>query len=369
MSIPISHATFAVDLLPLLTGGAAADSIWLMLVLIVVGLYAITKGGDLFTDSSVELSELAGIPPAIVGATVVSTATSFPEFMVSVTGTVQGATEFAVGNAIGSCICNIGLVVGLCAVTQGYLAERRKQTPGIVAERSMLTGAGFFMLLTAALTLILSVFDAGAAVSNGTAAIYGMARWQGGLLLVVMCWYLVWSIRMARRERIRVTEEAQIDASELNPSWGKTMFIFCTATVVIAIGSRLMVANGEGIALRMGVPRLVLGLTLFAIGTSLPELIVSLMAVLKGHQALGLGNVIGSNVMNISWVLATCAAFKPLPIERQTVFIDLPVTLFLTVLLLVLPWKSNRITSKHGWMLLAVYAAHLVGMAIYTAAA
>ncbi len=93
--------------------------------MIAVGMLAITKGGDLFTDSSVEIARMTRIPPVIVGATIVSTATSFPEFMVSLTGTLAGSAEFAVGNAIGSCLCNIGLIVGVCAVTRGFLAKRR----------------------------------------------------------------------------------------------------------------------------------------------------------------------------------------------------------------------------------------------------
>jgi len=108
----------------------------------------------------------------------------------------------------------------------------------------------------------------------------------------------------------------------------------------------------------------VLGLTLFAVGTSLPELTISLIAVLKGHEALGIGNIIGSNVMNICWVLASCALIKPLPIAAQTVFLDLPVTLLLTVLLLILPWKLERISTKAGVILLLIYFTHLVTITV-----
>jgi cation:H+ antiporter len=128
--------------------------------------------------------------------------------------------------------------------------------------------------------------------------------------------------------------------------------VFIVASAIVVIGSRVLVCNGEEIALRMGVPKLVLGLTLFAVGTSLPELSISLIAVLKGHEALGIGNIIGSNVLNICWVLASCALVKPLPIGRQTIL--------LTVMLIAFPWKSGRITSLAGGMVLLVYVLHLL---------
>jgi len=100
----------------------------------------------MFTDSSVEIARLTRVPPVIVGATIVSTATSFPEFMVSLTGTLSGSAEFAVGNAIGSCLANIGLIVGLCAIAYGFQARRKDLAPGIAADRSMLKGPGTFMI-------------------------------------------------------------------------------------------------------------------------------------------------------------------------------------------------------------------------------
>ncbi|MFY9252347.1 MAG: calcium/sodium antiporter [Fuerstiella sp.] len=356
---------FADGFFPILVGSQAAASVWGLLALIVLGLLAITKGGDLFTDSSVDIATMTRIPPVIVGATIVSTATSFPEFMVSLTGTLSGQTEFAVGNAIGSCLCNIGLVIGACAVIRGYLAKKKGQTPGISADRSMLKGPGMYMLVSCVVVCAFSMFAAGGAVLNGESTRFGLARWQAAILFVGMFVYLGYSIRMARQARFETSLEDNPHATPV--TFGrilKAVTTFCVATAVVVIGSRLLVCNGEEIALRMGVPKLVLGLTLFAIGTSLPEFTISLIAVLKGHEALGIGNIIGSNVMNICWVLASCALIKPLPIAPQTVFVDLPVTLLLTVLLLVLPWKLERISTKAGFVLLAIYFTHLIGISV-----
>ena len=357
--------TLAEGLIPLVVGSEPATSVAGLLFLIVVGMLAITKGGDMFTDSSVNIARMTNIPPVIVGATIVSTATSFPEFMVSLTGTLAGSAEFAVGNAIGSCLCNIGLIIGVCAVVRGYLAKKNGGAPGIAADRDMLRGPGMFMLGSCLLLCIFSLFSSGGAEANGAATQFGVSRWQATILFAGMFWYLAYSVRNARLARY----EASLDQDNETPkvsgrAIAMTATTFVLASVVVVLGSRLLVCNGEQLALRMGVPKLVLGLTLFAVGTSLPELAISLIAVLKGHEALGIGNIIGSNVLNICWVLASCALVKPLPIAMQTVIVDLPVTLLLTVLLLWLPWKSQRISTLAGTVMLLVYVAHLVGVTV-----
>lgn len=352
--------------LQLVSGSEAPDSLWAMIALVLVALLAITKGGDLFTDSSVDIARMTNIPPVVVGATIVSTATSFPEFMVSLTGTLSGATEFAVGNAIGSCLCNIGLIIGVCAIVRGVIARRKGESPGITTSRDMLVGPGLYMLASCLGVFAFSLFSSGGAQLDGQPTRFGLARWQALVLFIGMFVYLGYSARIARRARHQAAldGDANSDNGANFKSFLKAGLIFCVATAMVMIGSRLLVTNGEQIALRMGVPRLVLGLTLFAIGTSLPELTISLIAVLKGHEALGIGNIVGSNVLNITWVLASCALVTPLPIAMQTVLVDLPVTLLLTILLLALPWKSERITTQSGWILLMIYLAHLVGITV-----
>ena len=344
----------------LLLGSEPAASVWAILLLIVLGLLAIIKGGDMFTDSSVHIARITKVPPLIVGATIVSMATSFPEFMVSLTGALSGATEFAVGNVVGSYLCNIGLIVGSCAIVRSYIAKRSNTASGISASREMLAGPGIFMLVTAAVTCVFSWFDSG---TEGVP--FGISRWQAVVLLIGMFWYLAYSVRQAKQARHETsladqTNEPKVTFADI----GLTTFTFLLACGVVVLGSRLLVTNGESLANMLGVPQLVLGLTLFAMGTSLPEFTISMIAVLKGHEALGIGNIIGSNVLNICWVLASCALIRPLPISAQTVYVDLPVTMLLTVMLVTLPWKNERITTGIGWALLAVYTVHLVGVTV-----
>lgn len=358
MQLVFSTQTFGI--VSVLLGSEPADSVWAILLLIIAGLLAITKGGDLFTDSSVHIARITRIPPLIVGATIVSMATSFPEFMVSITGTLSGATDFAVGNVVGSCLCNIGLIVGSCAIVRSLVVKRSGGQPGISASREMLSGPGAFMLVTTAVTCVFSWFDSG---TEGVA--YGLCRWQAVILTIGMFWYLAYSVRLANRARheTSLTE----DNDHVKAAWreiASTTFTFILACAAVVIGSRLMVTNGESLATMMGVPKLVLGLTLFAVGTSLPEFTISMIAVLKGHEALGIGNIIGSNVLNLCWVLASCAMVTPLPIAPQTIYVDLPVTMLLTVMLVALPWKNERITTGAGFALLAVYLFHLIGVSV-----
>ena len=199
--------TFANSWLSLLAGSEPATTVTGLLLMIVAGMVAITKGGDLFTDSSVHIAKMTRIPPVIVGATIVSMATSFPEFMVSLTGTLAGSTEFAVGNAIGSCLCNIGLIIGVCSVVQGFLARRNGGAPGIAAARSMLSGPGMFMLGSSLLLCLFSLFAVGGAELGGKPAQFGLSRWQAVILFMGMFWYLGYSIRNARLARY----EAQLN--------------------------------------------------------------------------------------------------------------------------------------------------------------
>lgn len=135
------------EFLKLITGIIAPSSILISLLFIALGMLSITKGGDLFTDSSVEIARLTRIPPVIIGATIVSMSTTFPELMVSVTSTLSGKGDLAVGNALGSCLCNIGLIIGSCALLNGFLARRRNTDRAIPVSRFTIVGPGFLCYL------------------------------------------------------------------------------------------------------------------------------------------------------------------------------------------------------------------------------
>lgn len=347
----------------LITGLDAPASVLISLLFILVGMLSITKGGDLFTDSSVEIARLTRIPPVIIGATIVSMSTTFPELMVSVTSTMSGKGDLAVGNALGSCLCNIGLIIGTCALLKGFLAWRRKTESGIPVSRLTIVGPGFFMLTAGTLVWLFSLFSSGGAVlPDGAPAEYGIARWQAGILLLILAGYVLFSLRMAMASMHDFGEEQE------HPSQVENMKAYCIklgltffcGAFLVLLGSKLLVTNAVQVARYFEVSELLIGLTILAVGTSLPEFTISVLSVVKGHGALGTGNIIGANVLNITMVIATCALISPLPIQRQTVFLDGPVVILLMLAMLGLSWRRKQISSFSGLILLTIYVIYLL---------
>jgi cation:H+ antiporter len=349
-------------------GEQAGGTIAADLVLLLLGMVLITHGGDLFTDSAVAIARATRIPPVIVGATVVSMATTFPEFMVSVTGALNGSPGFAVGNALGSCCCNIGLIVGTCAILQGWLAKKRNEEPGIPVSRVTLLGPGSFMLASGVAVLLFAIFfNDGILDDDGNPLPNVILRWEAIVLVLILIAYLAYSIRLAfqaRHESSIDSEEAEAE-DKIRERIGGQIAKFAAGAVLVFLGSRLLVVNAQVIAETMGVPELWIGLTVLAIGTSLPEYTISLMAVLKGHGSLGLGNIIGANVLNICWVVATCALIKPLAIQQQTILLDAPVVLLLMSLLVFGPLKSERVTVRLGAVMVGIYLSYYAAIVLF----
>ncbi len=343
-------------------GTAAGPTILAEVLLLLLGMLVITHGGDLFTDSAVAIARATRVPPVIIGGTLVSLATTFPEFMVSFTGAVNGTPDFAVGNALGSCCVNIGLIVGACAILNGFVARKRGLQPGIPINRVTVLGSGMFMLTAGVLVYGFTGFDNGGLLDDDrNPAVYAVSRWQAGVLFAVFFAYLGYSLRIAYISRFesRGTEE-ETGAEEIREHLGKQVLLFLAGAGLVVLGSRMLIANAEAVAVALCVPKLWIGLTVLAIGTSLPELTISVLSVVKQHGSLGLGNIIGANVLNICWVVASCAMWEPLRIRPQTVFLDGPIMLLLMVGLLVGAYRRERVTWKLGAGLLGVYLSWLV---------
>lgn len=346
----------------ILLGLEPASGFGMACLFVLVGMALITKGGDLFTDSAVAVAHLTRVPTVLIGATIVSMATTFPEFMVSLTGALSGVSDFAVGNALGSCACNIGLIVGSCALLKALLARSRGGESAIPVSRHTLLTAGSFMLIAGGLTWGFAWFDSGDAIApDQSPAEYGISRWQAAVLAIILVAYLGYTLKTALAARF----EAELDEASQPPdsvSIRSTLITFLIGAAVVILGSKLLVVNAEQIALAMHVPKLVVGLTVLAVGTSLPEYTISLIAVIKGHGALGIGNIIGANILNLCWVVATCALIQPLPIQRQTLHLDAPVVLLLMILLIAFGCFRQRISARTGACLFGIYIVYLASM-------
>ena len=294
---------------------------------LILGIALVVKGGDAFVEAAGNLARRLGLPAFLVGATVVSLATTLPEMMVSVLAAGQGKTEMAIGNALGSVTANTGLIF---AVAMAIM-------PGIKLEG--LTIPGLLLL--------------GAGVSLWLGCSGGVLTWWGVILLVGICiGFLVYNARRAARH---IREEKDDSASP----W---LWKFLLGSAGIVAGSQLLVNGGSGLARSLGIPEGIIAATLLAVGTSLPELVTSLTAIRKGELALSVGNIIGANIIDLTLILPLCslASGGGLPLTGQNLFLDLPVCigiLAVAVLPLLVTKKSNRV---QGVLLLLLYGCYLL---------
>ena len=300
-----------------------------------LGLLLIVKGGDWFLDGAVWIAESTGVPRFIVGATVVSLATTLPELTVSVTGVLSGEVDLAVGNAVGSVTANLGLILGISAVCLPSAVSRRH-----FSLKALLMVSGAALLLRLCRT--------------GT-----LAAAPGLLLLAVFAAYLYSNLRDAR------TGMAGERSGKHRTSRRKKILklgMFVLGISAIVGGSQLLIRYGSRLALLLGVPASIVGVTMVAVGTSLPELVTTLTAILKREASLSVGNIVGANVIDLTLILPVCAAVSGgrLTIGPQTTSLDLPVCLLLAVVSVLPPLFAGRFYRWQGVLLLALYGGYLV---------
>ncbi|WP_407356623.1 calcium/sodium antiporter [Methanolobus sp. WCC5] len=303
--------------------------------LLLISLLMITKGADWFVESAVSISQKSGIPKIIIGATIVSFATTAPEFTVSAMAAYMGHVDMAVGNAVGSAICNIGLVLGLIIAIKA-----------IPVEIHGFTRKGAFMLFSA-LLLIVVAYDG------------VISPFDGILLLTVFAGFMYYNVRLQRaifdgNEGIR----KKVPLSQLK----KDIMLFVSGAVLVVAGSRILVDSGITIAEWLGIPEMIIALTLVALGTSLPELITAVSSTLKGHQDISIGNILGANTMNIALILGVSSQIRPLSILPQSLEYDFPLMIIIMVLLLIFGITGKKLERWEGGLILGVYLGYVTGL-------
>ena len=309
-------------------------------LLFIVGLLFLIKGGDWFVDGASALARRFHLPELLIGATVVSIGTTLPEVMVSTMSAVSGHGEIAYGNAIGSVICNAALIAAITIAVR----------PGKVDPKTLKTPVLFFF----------------AAAAIYCIAAYGFGKFtrpMGILMLTVFVAYMVVNVMQMKNS----PTEVQTAEEELMPL-PKTLILLVVGAVAIAIGANLLVDNGTLIAQSLGVPESVIALTFVALGTSLPELVTAITSLIKGHSDLSVGNVVGANVFNLVLVSGVSVTLAPFTIpQSNTLFginsslvLDLPVMLLVMLIMTVLALAKGRMNRAQGIILLAIYAAFCV---------
>lgn len=319
---------------------------------IIAGAALVLIGADKLTDGAVGIARRYAIPEIIIGLTIVAFGTSLPEFVVSMLASINHSPDLSVGNIVGSNIFNTLMILGCTAVV----------APVVVARGSIRRDIPFNLVTS--VVLIVLILDQ---VVRGADANV-LSRWDGLVLLALFIWFMWDAISRALKGRHQAEAEpaaasaepaatAQAETAAKEPGIWRLVLMILAGLVGLIFGGEIFVRGASDIATQLGVSEAVIGLTIVACGTSLPELATSVMAARKGSSDIALGNVVGSNVFNILWILGFCSVIAPLPAAGLTV-VDYAV-MALGLLLVWLFALRGRINRLHGAILIAVFGGYM----------
>ena len=311
----------------------------LMLAIFLAGIILIVKGGDYFVDAASWIAEASGIPKLIVGATIVSLATTLPEMLVSVMAAVQGKTDMAIGNAVGSVTANLGLIMAISVICMPVKIRRGDY---LLKAVLMLAAAGTVVAggMQGEVTLVLSL-----------------------ALLAVFGAFLYENLRSAQQS-MRCGGVGELGPFRAQAPKREVLFNcikFTVGAVGVILGADLLVDSGSALARLVGVSERIIGVTVVAVGTSLPELVTTVTAIAKKQSALSVGNILGANILDLTLILPLSGliAGKPLPISPTSAQIDLPACLLVGGSAVIPAMLSARFHRWPGVALLAVYGVYL----------
>lgn len=320
-------------------------------LLFLVGIILIVKGGDWFVDGAAWIAAVTGIPQFIIGATIVSLATTLPEIMVSALAAIEGhqiltsgvgnyliesqeKVGMAIGNGIGSVICNTALIMALSMIFLPISVKRKDFLP-----------KGSLLILAIAALFVLSL--------NGSLTIAGAV-----VLLVIFAAFIAENVISAKANPSSEEEKIQTDSKSVI----KHLALILVGIVCIVLGSDILVDYGSEIARNLGVSEAIIGVTMIAIGTSLPELVTAVTAILKKQASMSVGNVIGANVIDTTLILAIGSFIYGgnLPVSAQNLYLDFPVALLVAILAIVPTAVAKKFQKWQGILLILLYLAYLV---------
>ena len=318
-------------------------SLWGSILLFVVGVLLLIKGGDWFVDSAVGIAKRFHVPEIIIGATVVSIGTTLPEVMVSVTAAVNNNGAIAYGNAIGSIICNTSLIAALTIAIRPAPVDRKTITTPVI-----------FFFLSAAIYMV-------------AAYIFGrFDRWLGIVMLVVFGIYMTMTIRKGFKNPIESAGEEESDDGK--GSFLKEIIMLVISAGLIAIGADMLEGSSVSLATMAGIPTEVVGVTIVALCTSLPELVTAVTALVKGHGALSLGNIIGANIFNLVLVSGAAVTISPFVIPEgskllgfnTSQLIEIPLMVCVMALMTIPTIFKKKLQRWQGVTLLGIYFSFVI---------
>ena len=302
-------------------------------VIFAVGLALTIKGGDWFVDSASWFAEATGIPKFVVGATVVSFATTLPELLVSVRAAMNGSAQLAIGNAVGSVTANTTLIMGISVVAMA----------GVVSRKDFSFKGGLLLAAIIGLTLL--------SLSGS------LPVWSAFILWAIFLTFMVRNVLEGKKN----ASVEKSDAFDKKAVPAKVLF-FIIGTASIVFGAEFLVSSGKTIAAGIGISETIIGFTVIALGTSLPELVTALTAIRKKENSISVGNIIGANIIDTTLILPLCSVINgtPLPVERINLVFDFPVCIAACAVAIIPTIIQGRFKKWQGVALLSIYALYML---------
>lgn len=311
------------------------------IALFVLGILLIVKGGDWFVDAATWMAEASGLPQFLIGATVVSVATTLPEIIVSTMAAAEGSTDMAIGNAIGSVTANTGLIMAISLIFM----------PGVI-QRSQFAVKSVLMVVST-LTLWLLCRD----------GVLNMA--ESLVILALFALFIYENIRSAKQLAGDAAQDT-VSVDKSRQALVKNLALFVLGAACLVLGSNLLVDNGTILAQLLGVSERIIAVTMVAIGTSLPELVTAITAIVKKQASMSVGNILGANIIDITIILPLCALISGGGLSiaaqslRQTVYLDMPICVVETAVAVIPTLLRKRFSRAQGVVMLCLYVAYVI---------
>ena len=317
------------------------QSVPFAVVLLIIGFAFLVKGADAFVEGSSSIAKHFHVPSLIIGMTIVAMGTSLPETAVSVTASIAGSNALAVSNAVGSNIFNLMVVIGVCAVL----------TPVAVQKSSLKIDIPFSIVC--ALLLLVLGHDR-----------MMLTRVNGLILIVLFAFFILYMIRSAQHSMNNEDSEFAAEAADMKVmSVPKSLIFIVIGIAGITLGSDWVVDGAKTIASAFGISENLIGLTIVAFGTSLPELMTSIVAARKNEVDMALGNAVGSNIFNILMVLGIASALSPISFIRENI-IDIIILVGFSFIVWLMAWTKHRLDKIEGLAMILLYAGYVVYICI-----
>ncbi|HUX21631.1 MAG TPA: calcium/sodium antiporter [Spirochaetia bacterium] len=320
--------------------GFIPDNIFIHIAIVVVCFYILAKAADQLVEGAVGVAYSLNIPKIIVGIVLVGFMTTAPEFTVSMISAAQGAPEIALGNAVGSVIVDDALALALGIIVAPV---------AIAVDSRVLRTTGLFLIAIDLVAFLLSL--------DGT-----VGRGEGIVLLILLAGYLATVVIVEmRRRRARRADDESMEADEFYKpaTLGRQLRRFVVGIVGVLVASEFLVNSAQFIARFLGIPPVVIGLTLVAIGTSIPEIATSIIAARKGHGDLAFGDILGADILNILWIVGASATVNPLSVGRKVTLFSFPAMIVVVGTMLLFARMGHRFQRWKGIVLIIMYLVYL----------